>query len=221
MWDEKKLLEICEKYKNQAPENVMFPEPYLPYMPDKPKKWNGILVLAEAQNFSRGGKYYEWLDKLTSEERMTRLGRKPYEDKRIGVGPWDGKNGGEDEIFKFALRAIFEGANLDLKLEDVAVSNAVPWTKKRGGSKNENPDEYMKAKAKDFWKEIFEAWDPEIKVLVVLGDMAEEVMNSAGILKKYEGKWLKLRHPSRTNKVSYACQAVSLGVEKFKECFGT
>jgi len=188
------MLEICEKYKNQAPENVMFPEPYLPYMPDKPKKWNGILVLAEAQG--RSSEYEERLRRRrTSVERMTRLGWKkwkeppplfPNKPNWIGVGPWD------DKTVKLALQAVFEGANLNhLKLEDVAVSNAVPWTKKRSGSKNENPDEYMKAKAKDFWKDIFDVWKPEIKVLVVLGNIAEEIMNAPGIKEKYEKSQLQ------------------------------
>jgi len=253
---EKALLEVCRKYTSDAPENVIFPEPYLPYVPEK---WNGILVLAESQvikstdDESYGGK----LKKLSSVERMARLGEKElqYKEGDIGVGPWD--NG----TIKLALQAIFVGANLKLRIKDVALSNAVPWTRKSGDNrKNLRPDEQMEAKAAEFWKEIFDGWKPDMKVLVVLGNTAERVMTKAGIREKYAKNWLKLRLPSPNaiNRVSgmfscddlknrfwevrealdtlkmtekekveqyemkvfFACHAVSLGVGKFKDCFG-
>jgi len=196
MWNEdqeKALLEICRKYTSDAPENVMFPEPYLPY---KPKKWNGILVLAESQvikstdDESYGGK----LKKLSSVERMARLGEKElqYKEGDIGIGPWD--NG----TIKLALQAIFKGTELGLELENVAVSNAVPWTKRTNGS-NKNPDEQMQAKAANFWKDIFDMWKPDINVLVVLGNIAEKVMRRAGISEKYAKNWVKLRLPSKNS----------------------
>jgi len=242
------LLEVCRRYREDAPENVLFDEPYLPYIPEN---WNGILVLAESQVIRSKDKYAEWLEKkLTPTQRMTRLGRKeptpPYEDQpdKIGVGPWD------DGTIKLALQAIFEGANPKLKLEEVAVSNAVPWTRKSTG-KNLRPDAQMKAKAAKFWGGIFDVWQPDIKALVVLGNFAEEVMKQAKILEKY--RVLKLRLPSPNvidrvrgmfscddleirfpevkkareylgiskdkRKIFFACHAVSLGVSKFKECF--
>ena len=254
MWNEAQrevLLEVCKQHIYQEIEHVVVPEPYLPY---KPKKWNGILVLAESQVIrNKEEEYAKWLQGLTPEQRMTRLGRKdpkpPYPDKRdkIGVGPWD------DGTIKLALQAIFKGAELGLKLENVAVSNAVPWTRKSGG-KNLNPDDRMEAKAADFWRDIFYMWKPDIKVLAVLGNIAERVMTEAGIWEKHSKNWLKLRLPSRNVinrvykmfdpadlevrfpevqkakealrmdfkpwQVFFACHAVSLGVGKFKECFG-
>ena len=258
MWNEdqeKALLEVCRKYTSDAPENVIFPEPYLPYQPEN---WNGILVLAESQVIrDKEEDYAKWLQKLTPEQRMTRLRRKdpipPYPDKRdkIGIGPWD------DGTIKLALQAIFKGAKLGLELENVAISNAVPWTRKSGG-KNLNPGEEMQVKAAKFWEEIVAVWKPDIKALVVLGNVAERVMRKAGVLEKYKKNWLKLRLPSPNaiNRVSgmfetddlnarfpevrgalntlemgenvqqykmkvfFACHAVSLGVGKFKECFG-
>lgn len=190
---EKTLLEVCRKYTSDAPANVMFPEPYLPY---KRKKWNGILVLAESQVIrNKQEKYAQWLQGLTPEQRMTRLGRKdptpPYADKRdkIGIGPWD--NG----TIKLALQAIFERVEPKLKLEDVAVSNAVPWTR-TGTGKNLNPGEEMQVKAAKFWEEIVAVWKPDIKALLVLGNVAERVMRKAGVLEKYAKNWLKLRLPS-------------------------
>jgi len=200
MWDENQkeaLLDVCRKHCYQNAQNSLVPEPYLPYMPEN---WNGILILAEAQ--TPYPNYWEKLKVLDSMGKMTRLGRKELQDKeaRIGIGPWD------DRTIKLALQAVFNGAKIGLKLEDVAVSNAVPWTKKTTG-KNVTPDkEEMQAKAAEFWKDIFDVWKPDLKVLVVLGNIAESVMTKAGVLSdsKYEEKKLKLRLPSRRaiNRVS-------------------
>jgi hypothetical protein len=200
MWDEKTkkaLLNVCKKYTADAPENVIFTEPYLPYVPEN---WNGILVLAESQMIrNEKDKYAQWLQELRSkpEHVMTRLGRKeprpPYPNgpEKIGIGPWD------DGTIKLALKAIFIGAKLRLKLENVGVSNAVPWTRGSGNnSKNLNSDEQMKAKATEFWEATFDVWQPDIKALVVLGNVAERVMRKAGILEKYGEKCLRLRLPS-------------------------
>ncbi|MGA2915269.1 MAG: uracil-DNA glycosylase family protein [Sedimentisphaerales bacterium] len=214
---EEALINVCKNHYYPNTESVIVPEPYIPYMLEK---WNRILVLAESQNISLDDDYYKWLNELTSVQLMTRLGWKkweepipPYRDKNklgwIGVGPWDGRLG---ELVKSALRAIFEETNPNLKVEDIAVSNAVPWTKKRSGSRNERPDKEMQCKARKFWKEIFEIWNPNIRMIIVLGKNAQEAMNDAEIQKRYERKWLKLRHPSRAKKISYAHQAV----EEFK-----
>lgn len=191
MWNGKQketLLDVCRKHCYQNAPNCLVPEAYLPYMPEN---WNGILILAEAQ--TPYPNYWEKLKDLDAIGRMTRLGRKELQFKEtdIGIGPWD--NG----TIKLALQAIFNGAKIGLKLEDVAVSNAVPWTKKTTG-KNVTPDDEMQAKAAEFWKDIFDVWNPDLKVLVVLGNTAERVMRKAGILKnkKFEKKWLKLRLPS-------------------------
>jgi len=196
MWNETQkeaLLNVCKKHYYQNAENVIVPEPYRPYMPEN---WNGILVLAESQNISPGDEYDKWLNELKTEpgKLMTRLEQIPYKNKPdwIGVGPWD------DGTVKLALQAIFEGANLDLKFEDVAVSNAVPWTYK-SVDKNLNPDDEMQtknkmeAKAAEFWEEIFDVWQPDIKALLVLGNVAKSVMELAGVLRE---KYLKLRLPS-------------------------
>ncbi len=244
MWNEDQkeaLLNVCKNHCYQNAENVIVPEPYLPYVPEN---WNGILVLAESQS-SAYPQYWERLKKESTLERMQRLGKYP---EGVDIGPWD------DGTIKLALQAIFEGANLNLKLEDVAVSNAVPWTRKSDDNrKNLRPDEQMKAKAAEFWKEIFLVWQPDVKVLVVLGNVAEGVMKQARILGKY--RVLKRRLPS-TNAINriintfdcgdlqirfpevqkaketikeamgihfkpwqifFACHAVSLGVPKFKE----
>ncbi len=227
MWNkdkEKTLLEVCKKYTADARENVIFTEPYLPY---KPKNWNGILVLAESQVIrNKEERYAKWLQQLTPTQRMTRLGgkepRPPYPDEpeKIGIGPWD--NG----TIKLALQAIFEGAKLKLSLDEVAISNAVPWTHKSNGE-NVNPDEQMQAKAAKFWKEIFTAWKPDIKALVLLGNVAKRVMRKAGILedKKYAENWLKLRLPSPNaiNRVSgmFDCDDLKVRFPEVQEALNT
>lgn len=244
MWNEelkKALLNVCKNHCYQNAENVIVPEPYLPYVPEN---WNKILVLAESQS-SAYPQYWERVKKESTLERMQRLGK--YREG-VGIGPWD------DGTIKLALQAIFEGANLNLKLEDVAVSNAVPWTRKSDDNrKNLRPDEQMEAKAAEFWKEFFHVWQPDVKVLVVLGNVAEGVMKQARILEKYRVLKLRLPSPNAINrvrgmfdcvdlkirfpeveralntieinekqykmKVFFACHAVSLGVSKFKNWF--
>jgi hypothetical protein len=221
MWNEDQkevLLKVCKNHCYRNAENVIVPEPYWPYVPEN---WNGILVLAESQS-SVCPEYWEWVKKEPTEERMQRLGKNPKEPKEIGIGPWD------DRTIKLALQAIFEGANPKLKLEEVAVSNAVPWTRK-GTGKNLNPDEQMQAKAAEFWKAIFDVWQPDIKALVILGNIAKRVMASAGVLSdsKYKEKWLKLRLPSPNaiNRVSgmFCCDDLEIRfseVKKARECLG-
>jgi len=245
MWNKElkeALLNVCKKHCYQDAENIIVPEPYLPYVPEN---WNGILVLAESQS-SAHPQYWKQVKKESILERMQRLGKYPRE---LSIGPWD------DGTIKLALQAIFEGADLNnLKLEDVAVSNAVPWTRK-GTGKNLNPDEQMQAKAAEFWKEIFNVWKPDIKALVVLGNVAKRVMRNA-VLEKYRVLELRLPSPNAINRVSgmfncvdlktrfpevekalhtlkiiekekqyqmkvfFACHAVSHGVSEFKKWYG-
>jgi hypothetical protein len=216
MWDETKkdaLLKVCNEHCYQNSGNVIVPEPYLPYVPEN---WNGngILVLAESQS-SNAPHYWKWVKEKSELERMQRLGENPEKPEKIGIGPWD------DGTIKLALQAIFTGANLDLKLEDVAVSNAVPWTRGSGNnSKNLRPDKQMEAEAAKFWMDIFDKWQPDIKVLVVLGSVAKRVLTGADILSnsKYKEKCLKLRLPSSNaiNRVSGMFDCADLK-KRFKE----
>ena len=91
----------------------MVPEPYLPYLPDQ---WNGVLVLAEAQQLAGAREYLRWLRGLPPEQRMIRLSTP--NPSGVGVGPWD--NG----IVKLAVKAMMP----DIQPEEVAVGNAVPWS---------------------------------------------------------------------------------------------
>ena len=170
------LLEVCRTFADTAPDEVVFPEPYLPYVPTP---WNGILVLAESQNLSDpSGGHVRRLDQMTPEERMTRL---PGPDC-IGVGPWD--NG----IVKLALKAMMP----DVDIDEIAVGNAIPWSRRDRARKNANPTKGMRSKASDFWRELLKVWQPGPRHLVVLGNMAAETIRGAGISESR----LKLRLPS-------------------------
>ena len=81
--DKKKLIEISKKYKLEE-DIAVISEPYIPYIPEN---WNGVLVLAESQNLSKNNQgYVEKLKKLSSDKRIVRL----YENENnIGVYPWD------------------------------------------------------------------------------------------------------------------------------------
>jgi hypothetical protein len=53
-WNEHDALAVCRRFRDTAPTETIFPEPYLPYVPSD---WNGILVLAEAQHLAVASTY--------------------------------------------------------------------------------------------------------------------------------------------------------------------
>lgn len=64
----------------------VFLEPYIPYIP---KKWNGILVLAEAQNLAKSNKdYVDILNKMGMNRRIKRLYEAIKTEKRVRIQPW-------------------------------------------------------------------------------------------------------------------------------------
>ncbi len=67
-WNEHDALAVCRRFRDAAPSETIFPEPYLPYVPSD---WNGILVLAEAQHLAGASTYRQWL--TNSGEINTRL----------------------------------------------------------------------------------------------------------------------------------------------------
>ena len=173
------LIEICKKPEYQIiGKNVVIPEPYIPYIP---KNWNGILVLAESQNLSNPEtKYKKELETMRldgTDNIYRRLELRKPED--LGIKPWD-----DDGYIKFALTVMFPG----IRLEETAVSNAVPWS--RADGINLNPTPVMEEEAKSFWKEIFEKWktywndESGLKKIVNLGKVAERVIDNMGMTEK-------------------------------------
>src|SRR5258707_753290 len=60
---------------------VVIDEPYAPYIPPR---WNGRLVVAEAQNLAGDTEYVRRLKAATPEDRISRLDRSASENLGIG-----------------------------------------------------------------------------------------------------------------------------------------
>lgn len=135
------------------------PEPYVPYIPSK---WNGTLVLAEAQNHSKGSTYTEWLRSLSSEARMQRLGR----GNRIGVRPWD------DGSLKLAVEVAF-----GIEADRTGVSNGVLWSLVDDKGNNRNPTLELIRKSQAVWTEMLGVLKPEC--IVAAGSVARRVVEAA------------------------------------------
>lgn len=221
----KELAAICRRHPFMSKEvRVTVPEPYIPFIP---KKWNGILVLAEAQNHgTRASPYLKWLLNASTDKRINRL----YADKNnIGVWPWD------DGSLKLAVTAA-----LDAKSAETAVSNAVMWSQVGESGANKNPEEALQKFSASVWKELLKALKPQ--KIIAAGTIAKTVLSAAGsvplhwrlpapmgmnrVSGMFSEKDLLRRYPEvakalrdnpewldsgfRQNKIFYACHAVSI-----------
>lgn len=181
------LIEVCKRHLYPAPNHVVIPEPYIPYIPDS---WNGILVLAESQNLSdTNAKYREQLytirlDGTDKIYRRLELGA----PNNLGVKPWD-----DDGYIKFALTVMYP----NIRLEDTAVSNSIPWSRCVNG-RNVNPSTPMEKHSFAFWKEIFEKWQPfwanrnSFPKIITIGSVSRRVMDNIEMKDRY----LELVFPS-------------------------
>ncbi len=160
------LSEICRRHILQLPLCAVVAEPYIPFIP---KKWNGTLVLAEAQNLSKGNPYARWLSSATPEERIRRLGR----GDRVAIQPWD------DGSLKLAVEAA-----LGVEATRTAVSNGVLWSLVDEEGNNKNPTSDLIKSSKALWSEMFAVLKPEH--VVTAGAIARRVV--AGVFKKYRYK---------------------------------
>lgn len=175
------LATICERHVLEEKEDVVFAEPYIPYVPEN---WNRVLVLAEAQNLSKTNKtYVDGLTAKTPLERMQRLS----DPGNLGVGPWD------DGTLKFALKAA-----LDLAPEDTAVSNSVPWSQK--GKANKNPSGFLRERSVSLWREFIPKLNP--LWIVTAGKVARITIAEAIKEISWKGKIIKLRSASQLSRVS-------------------
>jgi hypothetical protein len=176
-----KLAVICEEHA--CPNGVVFSESYVPYIPDD---WNRVLVLAEAQNLSEknpeNAEYRKRLSELKlSRDRILRLQPKQLQELRrkdgidpppwdgIGVQPWD------DGLLPLAVATALK----DVDPKRVAVSNAVPWSRKTGTGANARPTHDLQERATLFWQEILACMRPSH--IVAAGAVARKVMKSADV----------------------------------------
>jgi len=171
-------LEICKRFTGEAPDEAIIKEPYLPYVP---RDWNGLLVLAEAQNLADDNYVSKLRAENRPEELMDRLNLLSKDIWHVDIEPW------RNLTIPLALKSMKH----ELDLTRVAVSNAVPWSI-AAGKRNLNPTPKMMEKSVLFWKELFSRWHP--KAIITCGKIAREVMHlaEAPIL-------LELRLPSPNN----------------------
>lgn len=174
MVDRARALQICNDFRDEGL-GALVPEPYLPYIPDD---WSGVLVLAESQNLAGSPDYLQRLRALPSEDRMRRLDpaiRSKLSPKadNLGVRPWD------DAHLKLAILAMGFG---ELRLDQVAVGNAVPWSL-GDGSKNLNPNEGTVAASVKFWRELLPCL-PELRAVITVGRVARLVFDDVQVERK-------------------------------------
>ena len=223
----KKLIEICQSYgAYKGSTKVVVDTPYIPYIPDN---WNGVLVLAEAQNLNIGD-YREF----TELQKICRLYpdqdcSKKYDDlypySRLQIQPW------QDGSIPLGLKAA-----LDLDPYQTAVCNACFWSLRENG-KNMNPNEEMQRQSRVLWREMWKELNCDIKRVICCGSIAKSIFNfterdclrlpSPNALSRVSGMFteedLFKRYPEvkevfanfkdsayRHNKIFYACHAVSI-----------
>ncbi len=174
-----RLVRICRKHVLPSESCAVVPEPYVPYVPPK---WNGVLVTAEAQNLSStNAAYISWLNAQGATGRIRRL----YDYPQIGVAPWT------DGTIQIALEAA-----LGVVPEQVAVSNAVPWSILGDKKRNANPSDQMIERARSFWSEMLSSLQP--KILVVCGKVGSLVFSDAVRSSSPETKSYQLCNSSST-----------------------
>jgi hypothetical protein len=177
------VLAVCRAWRDRSPAQAIVPEPYVPYVP---RGWNGILVLAEAQQLARADTYRQWLEGIAPDQRMVRLGQRQAGE--VGVGPWD------DGIIKLAVKAVLP----DVDLGAVGVGNAVPWSRRSPQGTNLNPSDEMVQAAIGFWKDLLAAWQPTIRLTFLLGKVADTVGKAAGLPNRV---CLRLPSPNNINRI--------------------
>ncbi len=223
-----KMVEACILHVLELGTPATLREPYIPYIP---KNWNGVLVLAEAQNHAGANvKYLKRLESLTAQQRYERL----YLDgDRVGIQPWD------DGTLKFAVEAAFR-----IAASETAVSNAILWSLRKSELANERPSRELGKASSLVWKDLLALLKPshviaagaeargvlEIalkdrpqpkrthwalpspRVLLPLSSMVNEAdlfMRFPAVAKMAKRREEWLNTGSQRSKILYACLAVS------------
>lgn len=160
--------------------------PYIPWVPDD---WNGLLVLAEAQNLSNTYHYYrEQLLSKTPTEQICRL----YELEngyKAGIKPWD------DGSLKLAVEVIGRGP-----WTQTAVSNAVLWSQTTSTGGNQTPEGVLLDRSAKLWTEMLAVLRP--KYILSAGKVARKVVAAAGKGVTFHFVPIELWHPSAFSRVS-------------------
>ena len=172
-----KLKRICKSRFLGDDQRVIFPEPYIPYIPDS---WNGIMVLAEAQNLAKSNNdYVAILNNMSSDQRIERLYYAVKTERRIRIQPWD------DGSLQLAVEAA-----LKVNPIETAVSNSVMWSQRKNNGTNRNPSNVLITTSMEIWAMMLKEIAP--KIVVTAGAVARDLIRPIWPQKKQ----INLRLPS-------------------------
>ena len=91
------------------------------------------------------------------------------------IGPWS-----VGAPLKLAVAAMMAG----IEIEEVGVSNAVPWSRQSPEGQNVNPDSVMQESAAMYWRDLVDVWKPRFSAIVTAGNIARAVIRKAGLAKE-------------------------------------
>jgi hypothetical protein len=172
-----RLAAICKTHLLSDQGEATVPEPYIPFIPEIPERWNGILLLAEAQNHGNA-RYLAWL-RNECPDRIQRLYVYHY-DLDIGVQPWD------DGSLKLAVESA-----LGVKAQETAISNAVLWSQTHD-RRNKNLGVPLIASSVAVWKEMFRELGSDLKKIITVGNTARDIVDTCDL----ETNRIHWRHPA-------------------------
>ena len=222
-----KIVRICQSYgAYKGSTKVIVNTPYIPYIPDN---WNGVLVLAEAQNLNleayKGFTELQKIFRLYPDQNDSKKYDDSYPYSNLQIQPW------QDGSIPLALMAA-----LNLDPYQTAICNACLWSLRENG-KNVNPNEEMQSQSRVLWQEMWRELSHDIKRVICCGSVAKSIFNfterdclrlpSPNALSRVSGMFteedLFKRYPEvkkvfanykdaayRQNKIFYACHAVSI-----------
>jgi hypothetical protein len=177
------LTEICKNYgRFRGTSSVVVDIPFIPYIPDN---WNGVLVLAEAQNL-----YEDAYKDCSDLQKIYRLYpdmdcSKSYDANKglfpiLDIKPW------EDGSIPLALKAA-----LEINPFETAICNSCLWSLRKNGI-NVNPNDEMRDMSRDLWKEMWSVLGESAERVVCCGSVAASIFD----FEEVEGKRACLRLPS-------------------------
>lgn len=202
MTDRQFLFEICgmPEFDLGQQYGVVISKPYIPHFPNDMSKWNGFLLVAQAQNLSDTYRPYrealeqcdntEYLyDRLNLSSRhfpseLCDNGHGVYRD--VAIAPW------QKGVIPFAIAAAsyilgYPSPSDPLRaIEGSAVMNAIPWSRVAYNNNNDAlidapPRTAIVRKSEDFWRKLLPALLDSKGSLVVctFGKKAHEVLSTA------------------------------------------
>jgi hypothetical protein len=201
-----KLFEVCAKHYlgEWERQQIVIPEPYIPHFLVGGAHWNGVLVLAEAQNLrNTEHDYPAKLKKAHADGNRETLWNRlnlswsqfPKHfatvadgvHRDVAIRPW--QNGVIPSVVAAIAQFggdnaadVFEAGDPVAAIRRVMVSNAVPWSRVDARGQNLNPGGEEMKRAVRFWAELLPALTASagtVRLLLAFGRTAERVMQQA------------------------------------------